>query len=122
VNKLDIVGYSREVFDRIEGDYRTFAHQIGLEDITAIPLSALKGDNVTSPSANTPWYQRPGADGVSRDRAVDDEIQRRALPDAGTVGQPPQPGLPAASPGRVAGGVVRPGIASACCRPAPRAR
>jgi len=59
VNKLDMVGYSREVFDRIEADYRAFAARIGLTDITCIPLSALRGDNVTGPSEQTPWYQGP---------------------------------------------------------------
>src|SRR5690242_13668457 len=45
INKLDLVDYSQEVFDRIEADYREFASQIGLDSITCIPLSALRGDN-----------------------------------------------------------------------------
>jgi bifunctional enzyme CysN/CysC len=59
VNKLDLVGYSHEVFDAIERDYRSFAAKLGFEAIVAIPLSALGGDNVTGPSANTPWYGGP---------------------------------------------------------------
>jgi bifunctional enzyme CysN/CysC len=59
VNKLDMVGYSREVFDRIEADYRAFASSIGLTDITCIPMSALRGDNVTERSPHTPWYDGP---------------------------------------------------------------
>ena len=59
VNKMDTVGYARETFDSIVADYRDFAARIGLEDIGAIPLSALRGDNVTGPSANTPWYGGP---------------------------------------------------------------
>ncbi|XEG70300.1 sulfate adenylyltransferase subunit CysN [Pseudomonas sp. abacavir_1] len=59
VNKLDLMGYSREVFERIERDYRAFAAQIGLDDIQCIPLSALCGDNMLEPSPNTPWYQGP---------------------------------------------------------------
>jgi len=59
VNKLDIVDYSRETFERIEADYRAFAAEIGLEDITAIPMSALRGDNILAPSENTPWYLGP---------------------------------------------------------------
>ncbi len=59
VNKLDLVGYSKEIFDQIESDYRAFAAEIGLHDITCIPLSALRGDNITEPSANTPWYEGP---------------------------------------------------------------
>ncbi|MBB3009790.1 sulfate adenylyltransferase subunit CysN [Cupriavidus alkaliphilus] len=59
VNKLDMVDYSREVHTRIEKEYREFARQIGLTDIVCIPMSALRGDNITEPSANTPWYQGP---------------------------------------------------------------
>src|SRR4249920_2290571 len=46
INKMDLVGYARDVFDSILADYRDFAARIGLTDITAIPLSALKGDNM----------------------------------------------------------------------------
>ena len=59
VNKLDMVGYSREIFDRIQADYRAFAASIGLTDITCIPMSALRGDNVTERSDRTPWYAGP---------------------------------------------------------------
>jgi bifunctional enzyme CysN/CysC len=59
INKLDLVDYSREVFDQIEADYRAFAEQIGLTDIVCIPMSALRGDNITEPSAHTPWYHGP---------------------------------------------------------------
>ena len=50
INKLDLVDYSQEVFDSIEADYRAFAAEIGLDDIVCIPLSALRGDNITEPS------------------------------------------------------------------------
>ena len=59
VNKMDLVGYDRDVFERIERDYREFAARIGLTDITCIPLSALRGDNITEPSEHTPWYTGP---------------------------------------------------------------
>jgi bifunctional enzyme CysN/CysC len=59
INKLDLVDYSQEVFDQIEEDYRAFAAEIGLTDITCIPMSALRGDNITEPSPHTPWYQGP---------------------------------------------------------------
>ncbi len=59
VNKMDLVGFDRETFDDIEADYRAFAAQIGLTDIVAIPLSALKGDNIVEISADTPWYTGP---------------------------------------------------------------
>lgn len=57
VNKLDMVDYSRDVFERIETEYREFAARLGLHDIHCIPLSALRGDNVTEPSGNMPWYR-----------------------------------------------------------------
>ena len=56
INKLDMVGYSEAVFNRIDHDYRVFAKKIGLQNIVAIPMSALKGDNITELSRNTPWY------------------------------------------------------------------
>ena len=59
VNKLDLVGYDRAVFQRIEAEYREFGERVGLRDITCIPISALRGDNLTERSAATPWYHGP---------------------------------------------------------------
>jgi bifunctional enzyme CysN/CysC len=59
VNKMDLVGYEKPIFDAIVDDYRAFAGEIGLADIVAIPISGLKGDNITTPSARTPWYGGP---------------------------------------------------------------
>jgi bifunctional enzyme CysN/CysC len=59
INKLDLVGWSRETFEAIESEYRAFAARLGIERITAIPLSALHGDNLGTLSANTPWYGGP---------------------------------------------------------------
>jgi bifunctional enzyme CysN/CysC len=59
VNKLDLVDYSQQVFEEIEADYRAFAAQIGLDDVVCIPMSALRGDNITEPSPHTPWYHGP---------------------------------------------------------------
>jgi bifunctional enzyme CysN/CysC len=56
VNKMDLVGYDQAVFDRILADYTEFARSIGIEAFTAIPISGFKGDNITGPSANMPWY------------------------------------------------------------------
>ncbi len=57
VNKMDLAGYDRATFDTIEADYRAFASEIGIENITAIPISGFRGDNiVTAPSDETPWY------------------------------------------------------------------
>ena len=59
VNKMDAVGYGHEVFEAIVSEYREFARRLGLDDVVAIPMSALKGDNVTERSERTPWYYGP---------------------------------------------------------------
>ena len=59
VNKMDLVGYDQAKFDEIVGDYAGFAAEIEIENITAIPLSALKGDNVLTRSDHMPWYTGP---------------------------------------------------------------
>ncbi|MBL7492306.1 sulfate adenylyltransferase subunit CysN [Frankia sp. AgB1.9] len=110
VNKLDLVDYSREAFDQIEADYRRFAAQIGLEGdaIRAIPLSALRGDNITEHSAATPWYVGPTLVGYLETVQVADDaamgpfrlpvqwVNRPNLDFRGFSGQ-------------IAGGAVRPG-------------
>ena len=75
INKLDLVDYSQEVFNQIEADYREFARGIGLEDIVAIPLSALRGDNITEHSAQTPWYTGPTLIGHLETVEVSDSTQ-----------------------------------------------
>lgn len=58
VNKMDLVGFSEEIYENIAKDYLSFAKEIGLsEDITLIPLSALNGDNVVERSQKSPWYK-----------------------------------------------------------------
>ncbi len=59
VNKMDLVGYDREVFDRIVADYRAFAESIGIIEFTAVPISGLGGDNIASPSVAMGWYDGP---------------------------------------------------------------
>ncbi|MCX7142844.1 MAG: sulfate adenylyltransferase subunit CysN [Proteobacteria bacterium] len=59
VNKMDLVGFDRAVFERIDASFRQFAQTLGFESITTLPLSALKGDNILARSANTPWYSGP---------------------------------------------------------------
>ncbi|MBZ9600322.1 sulfate adenylyltransferase subunit CysN [Phyllobacterium sp. KW56] len=59
VNKIDLVDYSQDVFDKIVADYQEFASKLGFKTIQAIPLSARFGDNVIGPSANLPWYKGP---------------------------------------------------------------
>jgi bifunctional enzyme CysN/CysC len=56
VNKMDLVGYSRHVFDRIVEEYTDFASRLGVADLKFIPISALLGDNVVERGRNMPWY------------------------------------------------------------------
>jgi bifunctional enzyme CysN/CysC len=75
INKLDLVDYSQEVYDRIEAEYRAFAAEIGLTDITCIPMSALRGDNIVERSPHTPWYQGPTLMGRLETADVEDDRQ-----------------------------------------------
>ena len=59
VNKMDLLDYDQAPYEAIVADYRSFAKQIGLTDIRSIPLSALHGDNVFTPSDRMPWYDGP---------------------------------------------------------------
>jgi len=59
VNKMDLIGYDQAKYDAIVADYAAFAASIGIEAFTAMPISGFKGDNITAPSANTPWYSGP---------------------------------------------------------------
>ena len=60
VNKMDLVDYSQEVFDKIVSDFREFASRLdSIVEITAIPISALNGDNVVDKSKNMDWYEGP---------------------------------------------------------------
>jgi sulfate adenylyltransferase subunit 1 len=60
VNKMDLVDYSKEVYDQIVEDYRKFASRLdNIVEITDIPISALNGDNVVDKSTNMPWYHGP---------------------------------------------------------------
>ena len=59
INKMDLIDYSEARFREIEAEYRAFAAPLGLHEIVAIPLSAVRGDNVIEPQGNTPWYTGP---------------------------------------------------------------
>jgi bifunctional enzyme CysN/CysC len=59
INKLDLVGYSRERFAELESECQDLAAQLGLSDVTCIPVAALHGDNVVIRSERTPWYAGP---------------------------------------------------------------
>ncbi|MCU0268644.1 MAG: sulfate adenylyltransferase subunit CysN [Acidimicrobiales bacterium] len=57
INKMDLVDYDQEVFDEIKEEFRAFATKLDVTDLTFIPISALKGDNVVHRSENMPWYE-----------------------------------------------------------------
>lgn len=56
VNKMDLVGYSQDIFEKICADYKNFVTQLEIPDISFIPLSALKGENIIEPSMQMKWY------------------------------------------------------------------
>jgi bifunctional enzyme CysN/CysC len=59
VNKMDLIGYDQAKYDEIVADYTAFADSIGIKAFTPMPISGFKGDNITAPSENTPWYTGP---------------------------------------------------------------
>ena len=59
VNKMDLVGYSKERFDEITGQINELVDELGLSNVVVIPVSATEGDNVTEASGNIPWYEGP---------------------------------------------------------------
>nr|WP_310271054.1 sulfate adenylyltransferase subunit CysN [Pseudomonas sp. 3296] len=59
VNKMDLIGFDPDTFQRTVDTFQAFAQTLGFESITPIPVSALKGDNITQRSTNTPWYSGP---------------------------------------------------------------
>jgi bifunctional enzyme CysN/CysC len=77
INKMDLVGFSHQTFDTIVGEYRDFAAQIGIDNITAIPLSALRGDNILEPSERMPWYTGPSLMGYLESVEIEDDLQHR---------------------------------------------
>lgn len=59
VNKMDLVGYDRAVFDRIVGEYRAFLEEVGIRPHCFVPIAAREGDHITGPSPAMPWYDGP---------------------------------------------------------------
>ena len=59
VNKMDLVGYSEEVFEQIRAEFIAFATKLRVPDLSVLPVSALLGDNVVTRSENMPWFDGP---------------------------------------------------------------
>ena len=111
INKMDLVGYSEATFRRILDDYRAFAAQLGLEDIVAIPMSALKGDNITSQSEQMGWYHGPTLMGYLETVEVDQK-RRLKSPFRLPVQWVNRPNLDFRGfAGTIASGVIEPGAA-----------
>ena len=111
VNKMDLVGYDQAVFDAIVDDYLNFATSIGVDHFTAIPISGFKGDNITAPSANTPWFH--GASLIEHLESVElDSTTDQARPLRLPVQWVNRPNLDFRGfAGQIASGTVRPGDA-----------
>jgi sulfate adenylyltransferase large subunit len=105
VNKMDLVDWSEEVFDRIVADFDCFASKVGLGAVLPLPMSALHGDNVVSSSSRLGWYAGP---------PLLEHLETVEMP-AGEPGELRFPvqwvlrGEERAYAGRVAGGELRPG-------------
>ena len=109
VNKMDLVGYAQSTFDKIVADYQGFANRLGLEDVAAVPVSALQGDNIIAPSPRMRWYRGPTLMGYLETVEVDATRRDRGplrFP-VQWVNRPNQDFRGFA--GTLAGGVVRPG-------------
>jgi bifunctional enzyme CysN/CysC len=108
VNKLDLVGYSQEIFETIDREFRMFAARVGLDDITCIPISALYADNIVALSHRTPWFGGPTLIDHLETVVVDDGL-------LGSSFRFPVQWVSRSDPqfrgyaGRVVGGAVRPG-------------
>jgi bifunctional enzyme CysN/CysC len=109
VNKMDLVDYSQEVFERIEREYREFAGKIGLEAITFIPISGVKGDNIIEQGPNTPWYHGPTL--MHHLETVEiDELRLQKQPFRFPVQWVNRPNLDFRGfAGTIAGGAIKPG-------------
>jgi len=79
VNKMDLVNYDQDVYERIVKAYREFAATLGIKDVKTIPLSALAGDNVVDASERMPWYQGPTLIELLEDLSVYDESHGAAF-------------------------------------------
>ena len=108
INKMDLIEYSEDTYNSIVTEFSEFAERIGLSDITYVPVSALKGDNIVENSEATPWYDGPTLMTYLEDVPVDDDVA------AGPFRMPVQwvnrPNLDFRGfSGRIVGGSIKPG-------------
>ncbi|MGA9278753.1 sulfate adenylyltransferase subunit CysN [Ilumatobacter sp.] len=108
INKMDLVDYSHEVFESIAEDYRSFVGQLDIPNVSFIPVSALKGDNIVETSGNTPWHHGPTLMGYLETVPVDDDVAEG--PFRFPVQWVNRPDLDFRGfSGRIVGGAIRPG-------------
>ncbi len=108
INKMDLVDWSQARFDEIVAEYRAFAEKIGIKAFTAIPMSALKGENITEPSARSPWYAGPPLMRWLEDAPVEDDLRDKPFRMAVQWVNRPNLDFRGFS-GLIASGVIRPG-------------
>lgn len=109
VNKMDLMEYSEKVFNSIVEEYTEFARQFGLTDITAIPMSAFRGDNIIEQSERLPWYRGTTLMGYLETVELDESRQQK-LPFRMPVQWVNRPNLDFRGfAGAIASGVIHPG-------------
>ena len=108
INKMDLVDYSEERYDEIVTAYRAFAAELGLTDVTCVPMSALRGDNVTERAGNTEWYDGPTLIEILETLPVGDERAEQSLRMPVQWVNRPDLDFRGFS-GQIVGGTVRPG-------------
>lgn len=74
INKMDLVDFSEEVYTKIVADYASFAAQLGLNDITYVPISALQGDNIVDASIKMDWYAGKPLLQLLEEVSIDEDI------------------------------------------------
>ena len=110
INKMDLVDYDQTVFERIKIEYQAFAQSIGINNVFAIPVSALNGDNITTRSTKTPWYDGPALMACLEEIPIEASIENQPfrMP-VQWVNRPHQDFRGFA--GRISSGTIKPGDA-----------
>lgn len=112
INKMDLVEYNESVYQNIKSEYSAFVSKLGIDDVRYIPISALKGDNVVTPSGNMPWYKGETLlSNLENTQITNDHNLDQARFPVQTVIRPKEDKFHdyRGYAGRVAGGIFRPG-------------
>ncbi|MFI8622639.1 sulfate adenylyltransferase subunit CysN [Marinomonas sp. NPDC078689] len=110
VNKMDLMDYSEKTYNAIVEEYSAFAKQVGIENVTFIPMSAFKGDNITSQSSAMPWYRGTTLMGFLESVEIDEQrLQKQAF--RMPVQWVNRPNLDFRGfSGQIASGIIKPGM------------